>query len=316
MRGRLLERLQERVPGRVREHVRLVEDVDAAAAAHRRERDVLAQLADVVDGVVRGRVHLDHVERRALRRIATHAGSSGEKSTLRASLRRSARRRAASPCSSCRCRASRRTGTRGGPCPARSRSAACGRCAPGRPPRRRCGGGGGGRGRARAAILECGSGPHEARYIPVPQRSRGTLDEGRDRGRRCHGVGAVRHRRRRWRCRARTARSPPSRTARRRRSSTTCSCPTAPPPSARCPVVLQTHGWGGTGATDIDDENDFIKAGYGVLTWDQRGFGGSGGKVHIDSPAVRGPGRDAADRPAGRRPARGARRQPATRGSA
>ncbi len=54
------------------------------------------------------------------------------------------------------------------------------------------------------------------------------------------------------------------------------------------PVVMQTHGWGGTGATDIDDENDFIKAGYGVLTWDQRGFGASGGKVHIDSPVYEG----------------------------
>ena len=54
------------------------------------------------------------------------------------------------------------------------------------------------------------------------------------------------------------------------------------------PVVLQTHGWGGTGDTDIDDENGFIKAGYGVLTWDQRGFGSSGGKVHIDSPQYEG----------------------------
>jgi ABC-2 type transport system ATP-binding protein len=57
---------------------------------------------------------------------------------------------------------------------------------------------------------------------------------------------------------------------------------------APVPVVLQTHGWGGTGATDIDDENVFIKAGYGVLTWDQRGFGASGGKVHIDSPEYEG----------------------------
>ena len=148
VRRRLLERLQERVPGRVREHVRLVEDVDAAAAAHRRERDVLAQLADVVDRVVRRGVHLDDVERGA-------AGGSrrtpGRRARSRPSARprRSARRRAASPCSSCRCRASRRTGTRGGPCRARSRCAACGRCAPGRPPRRRCGGGGGGRARAR-----------------------------------------------------------------------------------------------------------------------------------------------------------------------
>jgi ABC-2 type transport system ATP-binding protein len=54
------------------------------------------------------------------------------------------------------------------------------------------------------------------------------------------------------------------------------------------PVVLQTHGWGGTGATDIADDNHFIEAGYGVLTWDQRGFGTSGGKVHIDSPQYEG----------------------------
>ena len=43
--------------------MRLVEDVDLAAPAHRRVGDALAQLADVVDRVVRGRVHLDHVER-------------------------------------------------------------------------------------------------------------------------------------------------------------------------------------------------------------------------------------------------------------
>ena len=69
---------------------------------------------------------------------------------LRAAARRSARRRAAWPSRSCRCRASRRTGRRGAPCRARSRCAACGRCAPGRPPGRRCAGGGGGRARARA----------------------------------------------------------------------------------------------------------------------------------------------------------------------
>ena len=59
----LLERLQERVPGRRGEHVGLIEDVHLAAPADRREGDALAQLADVVDGVVRGGVHLDHVER-------------------------------------------------------------------------------------------------------------------------------------------------------------------------------------------------------------------------------------------------------------
>ena len=65
VRRRLLERLQERVPGLAGEHVRLVEDVDLPAPGGRRVADPLAQVADVVDRAVRGGVHLDHVERRA-----------------------------------------------------------------------------------------------------------------------------------------------------------------------------------------------------------------------------------------------------------
>ena len=72
VRRRLLERLQERVPGRRREHVRLVEDVDLAAPADGRVGDALAQLADVVDRVVRRGVHLDHVERGGARRSSRH----------------------------------------------------------------------------------------------------------------------------------------------------------------------------------------------------------------------------------------------------
>ena len=48
--------------------MRLVEDVDLVAAGDRRERDLLAQVADVVDRVVGRRVHLDDVERRRARR--------------------------------------------------------------------------------------------------------------------------------------------------------------------------------------------------------------------------------------------------------
>ncbi len=74
----LLERLQERVPGRGREHVGLVQDVDLAPARYRRERNAVAQLADVVDRVVRGGVHLDHVQRaRARDRDARVAGPAG-----------------------------------------------------------------------------------------------------------------------------------------------------------------------------------------------------------------------------------------------
>src|SRR5438270_7145773 len=67
MRRRLLDQLEQRVPGGVRELVRLVEDVDLVAALRRLEDDALANLADVVDPALRGRVHLDHVQRGAVR---------------------------------------------------------------------------------------------------------------------------------------------------------------------------------------------------------------------------------------------------------
>ena len=52
--------------------MRLVEDVDLVAALDRLQDDALADLADVVDPALRGRVHLDHVERGAVA-IATQA---------------------------------------------------------------------------------------------------------------------------------------------------------------------------------------------------------------------------------------------------
>ena len=42
------------------------------------------------------------------------------------------------------------------------------------------------------------------------------------------------------------------------------------------------HGWGLTGATSPPAH--YADAGYNVLTWDARGFGGSGGTVMIDHP--------------------------------
>src|SRR6185369_974258 len=75
---RLLDQLQQRVEGGRGELVRLVEDVDLVAALGRLEDDALADLADVVDSALRGRVHLDHVERGAVRdRDAGVAGLVG-----------------------------------------------------------------------------------------------------------------------------------------------------------------------------------------------------------------------------------------------
>src|SRR5687767_10214669 len=51
----------------------------------------------------------------------------------------------------------------------------------------------------------------------------------------------------------------------------------------RAPTIMVGHGWGGSGATSPPEE--YADAGYNVLTWDARGFGGSGGTVMIDHPA-------------------------------
>jgi ABC-2 type transport system ATP-binding protein len=54
----------------------------------------------------------------------------------------------------------------------------------------------------------------------------------------------------------------------------------------RAPTIMIGPGWGGSGETDENGGSvgDFRNAGYNVLTWDPRGFGGSGGTVEIDSP--------------------------------
>jgi len=48
------------------------------------------------------------------------------------------------------------------------------------------------------------------------------------------------------------------------------------------PTIMIGHGWGGSGATSPPAV--YANAGFNVLTWDARGFGGSGGTVMIDSP--------------------------------
>lgn len=51
------------------------------------------------------------------------------------------------------------------------------------------------------------------------------------------------------------------------------------------PFVLMTHGWAGERATEPTGRvGDLLAAGYGVLTWDSRGFGASGGEVQLNSP--------------------------------
>jgi pimeloyl-ACP methyl ester carboxylesterase len=56
----------------------------------------------------------------------------------------------------------------------------------------------------------------------------------------------------------------------------------------RVPLILHSHGWGGSRTTDGTAFKAFLDAGYGVLSFDQRGFGESGGKARIENPAYEG----------------------------
>ncbi|WP_433722702.1 alpha/beta fold hydrolase [Actinoplanes sp. CA-051413] len=50
------------------------------------------------------------------------------------------------------------------------------------------------------------------------------------------------------------------------------------------PAVLLGHGFGGSKESVSDDAESLADRGYAVLTWTARGFGRSGGEIHLDSP--------------------------------
>ena len=54
------------------------------------------------------------------------------------------------------------------------------------------------------------------------------------------------------------------------------------------PMLMHSHGWGGQRTTDPAALEEFLDAGYGVLSFDQRGFGESGGQAHVENPKVEG----------------------------
>ena len=56
----------------------------------------------------------------------------------------------------------------------------------------------------------------------------------------------------------------------------------------KVPLVFQSHGWGGSRWTDEAQAARFMEAGYGVLSFDQRGFGESGGHAHVENPDLEG----------------------------
>jgi ABC-2 type transport system ATP-binding protein len=53
---------------------------------------------------------------------------------------------------------------------------------------------------------------------------------------------------------------------------------------APAPAVLLAHGFGGTKESVRADAEDLADLGYAVLTYTARGFGRSGGQIHLDNP--------------------------------
>lgn len=73
---------------------------------------------------------------------------------------------------------------------------------------------------------------------------------------------------------------------------TTLFLPAGASEDSPVPLVMRGHGWGGNGErTAIGMVELLLDAGYAVLTWDERGFGYSGGEAHVLKPELE--GRDA-----------------------
>jgi len=56
----------------------------------------------------------------------------------------------------------------------------------------------------------------------------------------------------------------------------------------KVPMILHSHGWGGSRTKEPAAFQKWLDAGFGVLSFDQRGFGESGGLAHIMNPDYEG----------------------------
>lgn len=56
----------------------------------------------------------------------------------------------------------------------------------------------------------------------------------------------------------------------------------------KVPMIFHSHGWGGSRTRDAASFQRWLDAGFGVISFDQRGFGESGGKAHVENPFVEG----------------------------
>ena len=65
---------------------------------------------------------------------------------------------------------------------------------------------------------------------------------------------------------------------------TTLYLPTDASAADPVPAVLLAHGFGGTKHSVVEDATDLVERGYAVLAWTARGFGASGGRIHLNHP--------------------------------
>src|SRR4029450_1579588 len=65
---------------------------------------------------------------------------------------------------------------------------------------------------------------------------------------------------------------------------TTFSLPKAADAAHPVPAILLAHGFGGTKRSVATNAQDLADQGFAVLTWTARGFGRSGGEIHLDAP--------------------------------
>jgi ABC-2 type transport system ATP-binding protein len=56
----------------------------------------------------------------------------------------------------------------------------------------------------------------------------------------------------------------------------------------KVPMIFHSHGWAGSRTKDPAGFSKWLDAGFGVISFDQRGFGESGGKAHVENPNIEG----------------------------
>jgi ABC-2 type transport system ATP-binding protein len=54
------------------------------------------------------------------------------------------------------------------------------------------------------------------------------------------------------------------------------------------PMVMHSHGWGGSRSRNASSFTSWLAKGFGILSFDQRGFGESGGLAHVENPDLEG----------------------------